>query len=122
MSGVLSTVTAGILMGSFGKHFGMSASTRVAVQDFWQYMGFLSNSFIFLLVGLELDPGAFIRNLPAVMLAFLVVVLARSIVVYAGIPIVDFFLDVFTYSMATCVGLGRVAWFIIYGPYPWASS
>ena len=91
VSGVLSTVTAGILMGSFGKYFGMSASTRVAVQDFWQYMGFLSNSFIFLLVGLELDPGAFVMNLPVVMLAFLVVVLARSIVVYAGIPIVDFF-------------------------------
>ncbi len=91
VSGVLSTVTAGILMGSFGKHFGMSASTRVAVQDFWQYMGFLSNSFIFLLVGLELDPGAFVMNLPAVMLAFLVVVFSRSIIVYAGIPIVDFF-------------------------------
>lgn len=90
VSGVLSTVTAGILMGSFGKHFGMSASTRVAVQDFWQYMGFLSNSFIFLLVGLELDPGAFVMNLPVVMLAFLVVVLARGILIYAGIPIVDF--------------------------------
>ena len=91
VSGVLSTVTAGILMGSFGKRFGMSASTRVAVQDFWQYMGFLSNSFIFLLVGLELDPGAFISNLPVVLLAFVVVVLARSIFVYAGLPIVDFF-------------------------------
>ena len=89
VSGVLSTVTAGILMGSFGKYFGMSASTRVAVQDFWQYMGFLSNSFIFLLVGLELDPGAFVRNFPAVMLAFVIVVFARSIVVYAGIPLVD---------------------------------
>ncbi len=91
VSGVLSTVTAGILMGSFGKYFGMSASTRVAVQDFWQYMGFLSNSFIFLLVGLELDPGAFVMNLPVVMLAFLVVMLARSIVIYAGLPLVDFF-------------------------------
>jgi len=91
VSGVLSTVTAGILLGSFGKYFGMSASTRVAVQDFWQYMGFLSNSFIFLLVGLELDPGAFVVNLPMVLLAFLVVVFARSIVVYGGIPIVDFF-------------------------------
>ena len=57
VSGVLSTVTAGIVMGSFGKHFGMSPSTRVAVHDFWQYMGFVSNSFIFLLVGLELDAG-----------------------------------------------------------------
>lgn len=91
VSGVLSTVAAGILMGSFGKYFGMSASTRIAVQDFWQYMGFLSNSFIFLLVGLELDPGALISNLPVVMLAFLAVLVARSVAVYVGIPIIDLF-------------------------------
>ncbi len=91
VSGVLSTVSAGILMGSFGKYFGMSASTRIAVQDFWQYMGFLSNSFIFLLVGLELDPVALISNLPVVMLAFLAVLVARGVAVYVGIPIVDLF-------------------------------
>lgn len=91
VSGVLSTVTAGVLMGSFGKNFGMSASTRVAVQDFWQYMGFLSNSFIFLLVGLELDPAEYIEHLPAVLIAFTVVVLARSVVVYIGVPVVDLF-------------------------------
>ena len=91
VSGVLSTVSAGILMGSFGKYFGMSASTRIAVQDFWQYMGFLSNSFIFLLVGLELDPGAFLTNLPLVLIAFLSVLAARSAAVYIGIPVVDLF-------------------------------
>ena len=91
VSGVLSTVAAGVFMGSFGKQFGMSASTRLAVQDFWQYMGFLSNSFIFLLIGLELDPGAFVKNAPAVMLAFVAVLIARSVLVYAGIPLVDLF-------------------------------
>ncbi len=91
VSGVLSTVSAGVLMGSFGKQFGMSASTRLAVQDFWQYMGFLSNSFIFLLIGLELDPAALIRNLPAVILAFIAVLSARAILIYAGIPIIDLF-------------------------------
>ncbi len=91
VSGVLSTVSAGVLMGSFGKQFGMSASTRLAVQDFWQYMGFLSNSFIFLLIGLELDPGALSRNLPAVLLAFVAVLSARAILIYAGIPIIDLF-------------------------------
>jgi CPA1 family monovalent cation:H+ antiporter len=89
VSGVLSTVSAGVFMGSFGKYFGMSASTRLAVQDFWQYMGFLSNSFIFLLIGLELDPGAFWANVPAVMLAFTVVIIARGILIYLGIPLVD---------------------------------
>lgn len=89
VSGVLSTVSAGIIMGSFGKYFGMSASTRIAVQDFWHYMGFLSNSFIFLLVGLELDPSGFITNLPAVLLAFLAVLVARCVAIYIGIPVID---------------------------------
>ena len=89
VSGVLSTVSAGVFMGSFGKQFGMSAATRLAVQDFWQYMGFLSNSFIFLLIGLELDPGALSRNLPAVMIAFMTVLVARSVLIYTGIPLVD---------------------------------
>lgn len=89
VSGVLSTVSAGVLMGSFGKQFGMSASTRLAVQDFWQYMGFLSNSFIFLLIGINLDPGALLGNLPAIMLAFLAVLAARAVLIYAGIPLID---------------------------------
>ena len=89
VSGVLSTVSAGIFMGSFGKQFGMSASTRLAVQDFWQYMGFLSNSFIFLLIGLELDPGALVQHAPAVMLAFIAVLIARAMLIYGGIPLID---------------------------------
>ena len=67
----------------------MSASTRLAVQDFWQYMGFLSNSFIFLLIGLELDPGALIQNAPAIMLAFIAVLVARALLIYGGIPFID---------------------------------
>ena len=93
VSGVLSTVTAGILMGSFGKNFGMNAATRVAVQDFWQYMGFISNSFIFLLVGLELEPASYLHHFPIIILAFLIVVGARSVVVYSGIPLVNVFSD-----------------------------
>jgi CPA1 family monovalent cation:H+ antiporter len=91
VSGVLSTVSAGIFMGSFGKYFGMSASTRLAVRDFWQYMGFLSNSFIFLLIGLELDPGVFLTHAPSVILAFIIVLAARAVIVYLGIPFVDLF-------------------------------
>jgi len=91
VSGVLSTVSAGVLMGSFGKQFGMSVSTRLAVQDFWQYMGFLSNSFIFLLIGLELDPGALSSNAPGILLAFAAVLVARAILIYTGIPLIDLF-------------------------------
>ncbi len=89
VSGVLSTVAAGVLMGSFGKEFGMSASTRVAVHDFWQYMGFVSNSFIFLLVGLELDAGSLFPEAASIAWAFASVLVARAVLVYGGIPLVD---------------------------------
>jgi Na+:H+ antiporter len=91
VSGVLSTVSAGIVLGSFGKHYGMSASTRIAVQDFWQYMGFLSNSFIFLLIGLELEPGRVAADVGMVLAGFASLVVARTIVVFLGVPVADRF-------------------------------
>ncbi len=89
VSGVLSTVAAGVMMGSFGKHYGMSASTRVAVQDFWQYLGFVSNSFIFLLIGLELTPSALVKYGPLIGVGFVAVVGARALLIYGGMPLLD---------------------------------
>ncbi|MEZ4444338.1 MAG: sodium:proton antiporter [Polyangiaceae bacterium] len=91
VNGVLSTVASGVLMGSFGKHYGMSASTRMAVQDFWEYMGFLSNSFIFLLIGIELEPTRLWLHLPIVLAGFVAVMVARAALVYLGLPIADRF-------------------------------
>jgi len=90
-SGVLSTVCAGIMMGSVGKKYGMSPATRLAVVDFWEYMAFLANSFIFLLVGLELKAAGLIAILPAILVGFVMVVLARALVVYCGVPIANRF-------------------------------
>ncbi len=89
VSGVLSTVSGGIVLGSFGARFGMSASTRMAVRDFWQYMGFLSNSFIFLLMGLHLESGLLLADATAVAVGFMAVLGARAVVVYGGLPLVD---------------------------------
>lgn len=91
VSGVLSTVAAGVLMGSFGKTFGMSASTRIAVKDFWEYMGFLSNTFIFLLIGVELEPWTLATDAGAVAIGFVAVLIARAVVIYGGVPLVDRF-------------------------------
>ena len=86
-SGVLSTVCAGVVMGSFGRHWGMSVSTRIAVEDFWEYAAFLANSFIFLLVGLELDPAVLWGSAGAIVVAFVAVAAGRAIAVYGGLPL-----------------------------------
>jgi len=90
-SGVLSTVFAGIVAGAFGARWGMSASTRNAVEDFWEFAAFLANSFIFLLVGLELEPERLWHDGLAILLAFVAVGVARAIAVYSLVPIADRF-------------------------------
>jgi CPA1 family monovalent cation:H+ antiporter len=90
-SGVLSTVFAGIVAGSVGARRGMSASTRNAVEDFWEFAGFIANSFIFLLVGLELELLELARSGVAAAVAFVAVCLARAAAVYLGVPIANRF-------------------------------
>jgi len=90
-SGVLSTVTAGLVMGSVGARHGMSPTTKQAVEDFWEYMAFLANSFIFLLVGLRLEHANLLRDVTGVGIGFCVVLLARALVVYGGVPLANRF-------------------------------
>ncbi len=87
-SGVLATVTAGLVLGSFGSQFGMSVRTRVAVADFWEFFAFFSNTFVFLLVGLELDIVALLSAGGAIALAFVAVLLGRAATVYGSLPII----------------------------------
>ncbi len=90
-SGVLSTVAAGIVMGSLGRRYGMSVSTRVAVEDFWEYAAFLANSFVFLLVGLELDAATMSSYALPTGIAFLMVCAGRGVAVYSLIPLTNRF-------------------------------
>ena len=88
-SGVLATVAAGITVGSFGSHYGISVSTRVAVEDFWEVMAFLANSFVFLLVGLELEPGLMLTYAALLAVAFLGMLAARAATVYGLLPLLN---------------------------------
>jgi CPA1 family monovalent cation:H+ antiporter len=81
VSGVLAVVAAGIVNGNVGPR-GMSATTRVVVFNFWEYIAFLANSFIFLLIGLTIDIVDLLNNLPAIVIAILAVLLARALGIY----------------------------------------
>jgi CPA1 family monovalent cation:H+ antiporter len=39
-SGVIAVVAAGLLIGNYGTHFAMSASSRVALIEFWDVLAF----------------------------------------------------------------------------------
>jgi CPA1 family monovalent cation:H+ antiporter len=83
VSGVVACVTAGIVVGHFGRHDAFSAETRAAMETFWEYAAFAVNSLIFLLIGLRANLGTLSPLIVSIGLAFLVVLVARAVVVYS---------------------------------------
>ncbi len=81
VSGVLAVVAAGVVNGNIGPR-GMSPTTRIVVFNFWEFMSFLANSFVFLLIGFVVDLPLLIANWIPVLWGILAALLARLIVVY----------------------------------------
>jgi monovalent cation:H+ antiporter, CPA1 family len=83
LSGILAVVAAGLVLGNLGRPRAMSARTQEAVMLFWDYVAFLLNSVVFLLVGLDV-PWSEVRSLlPGIVVAALIALLARAVAVYA---------------------------------------
>ncbi len=80
-SGVIATVVAGMLCGNYAKRTGMSPSTRVAVETFWEYVAFALNSIVFLLIGFEVRLSQLVEAWPAILLAYLAVTVGRGVVI-----------------------------------------
>ena len=81
VSGVLAVVAAGLINGNIGPR-GMSPTTRIVVYNFWEYAGFLANSFIFLLIGLQIRLPVLYHNWQLLFWAILAVLVARAVAVY----------------------------------------
>ena len=54
LSGVIATVMAGLMIGNYGRRLSMSEKTTQTVEIFFESIGFLINSLLFILIGLEL--------------------------------------------------------------------
>ncbi len=80
-SGVLAVVAAGLVNGNLGSQ-GMSPTTRIILYNFWEYVAFLANSLVFLLIGLEVDIPSLVSAWQPILWAILAVLAARIIVVY----------------------------------------
>ncbi len=91
VSGVVAVVVAGLIVGNLGLSRSVSASSRVTLLSFWEYAGFGVNTFIFLLIGLEIDLLTLWRTLPAVLLAILAYQVGRILSVYPLLAVVRWF-------------------------------
>jgi CPA1 family monovalent cation:H+ antiporter len=81
VSGVLAVVAAGIVNGNLGPR-GMSPTTRIVLFNFWEYLAFIANSLIFLLIGLDVNIPHLAANLGPIAVAVLAVLISRALVVY----------------------------------------
>jgi CPA1 family monovalent cation:H+ antiporter len=81
-SGVIATVTAGMLCGNHAARTGMSASTRVAVAAFWEYLAFALNSLVFLLIGFEVRLESLVAAWKPILVAYVAVTVARAVVTH----------------------------------------
>lgn len=91
VSGVVAVVIAGLLIGNLELSRSVSASSRITVLSFWEYAGFGVNTFIFLLIGLEIDLPTLGKTLPAVLLAVLAYQTGRFLSVYSMLAVVGKF-------------------------------
>jgi CPA1 family monovalent cation:H+ antiporter len=82
LSGVLATITAGLVMGNFKSFNAFSKRGVEAVQAFWEYAAFVANSLVFLLIGMhEAHQHFIVIWLPAV-IAIALVTLGRAVAIY----------------------------------------
>jgi len=81
-SGVLATLTAGILIGNFGFPTAYSDKGRAFMMDFWEFMAFLANSIIFFLIGVREANQSFWNALGMVAIAIFVVNFGRAAAIY----------------------------------------
>ena len=83
LSGVMATLTAGILFGNYGTCGILTSKGHAEVLSFWEYAAFVSNSLIFLLIGVQLTHRHFGEVWVAVTVIIVLVLLGRALAVYA---------------------------------------
>jgi monovalent cation:H+ antiporter, CPA1 family len=105
-SGVIATVAAGMVCGNYGARTGMSPATRVAAETLWEYVAFALNSVVFLLIGLEVPVGDLLDSWLPIMVAYLVVTLARAILVHIVWRIVALTRERFSWSWSVVITWG----------------
>lgn len=81
VSGVMSTVAAGLVSGERGLSKVNFPSIRISTENFWEFIVFAMNSLIFLLMGFEIDIKMLLLIWPIVLLAYIAVLIARSVIV-----------------------------------------
>ena len=81
VSGVIASVTTGLVMQNRILAASRYPSVRLSVEEFWDFFAFALNSLIFLLMGFSVNFSQLLSFWPMILLAYLAMTLARIVVV-----------------------------------------
>lgn len=90
VSPVIAVLVAGLVIGNYGRDKGMSPTTQVAVNSFWEYAAFVVNSLVFLLIGLEIQLPRLATEAKWVAWGVLAMLIGRIVAVYGLMPLMRF--------------------------------
>lgn len=82
LSGVLASLTAGLLTGYVASQGLISSKGREALESFWEYGAFVVNSLIFILIGMREARQDFVRLALPIGIAIVIVVGGRALAIY----------------------------------------
>ena len=81
-SGVLATLCAGLIIGNLGPIGAIPPRGRAAIEAFWEFAAFVSNSLIFLLIGINEQQQDFHAVWKSAVIAIALVTLGRAVAIY----------------------------------------
>ncbi len=82
VSGVIACMTAGLILGNYGSLGSLTDFGRTAVTAFWEYAAFVSNSIIFILIGMYEGKQHMLAALVPAGIAIALVTLGRAVAIY----------------------------------------
>jgi CPA1 family monovalent cation:H+ antiporter len=93
-----------------------SASDRITLISFWEYAGFIVNTFIFLLIGIEINPLTLWQTLPSIVLVILAYQLGRILSVYSLLSVLRWIDSTDPLALATYSDFGQHQGFTLHRP------
>jgi len=81
-SGIVATVSAGIVVGWAGQGGRLPQRTMAALDGVWGFAAFMITALTFLLIGRVIGPELVVRAVPLIVAGYLAITIARALVVY----------------------------------------
>lgn len=87
VSGIMAVVAAGLTIGSWGKSK-ISPSTSEFMEHFWEYLAYVANALIFLMVGMQIDLLVLWQSIDLIAYVVVAMLVSRAVVIFGLIPVI----------------------------------